>query len=126
MEDPAPEMLDWVRARAECSIDMVFARLQLGLTSDIATINELNKGRDCLFSLYKEKNGFLVTKAGNFPVRKVLFSLEAGAIKVETERGSFLALPGLNMPGRCLLVIDGKELELWQFRRKALEELFFS
>ena len=42
------------------------------------------------------------------------------------DKKSWSASVGLNREGRCILKLeDGTELEQWQFRKKALEGLFF-
>jgi hypothetical protein len=73
----------------------------------------------------------MVTRAGTGqPIPRIDFVLEADAIVVEEHLGEqcavkFRATPGLNNPGDCTLTVNGSELELWQVRRLALQDLFF-
>ena len=56
-------------------------------------------------------------------------ALDENKISVEEDWGSkkkWYATVGLNDEGRCVLRLeDGTELEPWQFRKRALEDLFF-
>jgi len=55
------------------------------------------------------------------------FGIVGPSIRVIDGRGHLFleATIGLNDSGRCLLRVGGTEIETWQFRKKALEELFF-
>ena len=62
------------------------------------------------------------------PRRRVLLTLDGNAIKVHLDgvEHDWQACVSLNDQWRCILRLDdGTELEQWQFRRKALEQLFF-
>jgi hypothetical protein len=56
----------------------------------------------------------------------VQFAIRDQTILVDPDNApAITATPRLNPEGNCLLVVDGRELELWQFRRLALETVFF-
>jgi hypothetical protein len=58
---------------------------------------------------------------------RVVFYYANERIEVKDEKRNlkFFASLALNSSGRCVLRVDGEELEQWQFRKKALECLFF-
>lgn len=117
---------DWVKARAACSLSRIFERLFAGVQSDVDSRNAMSQdARDeILFESSREGNRILVTRSGP-QVRLVKFHLTQNHVAVDGDNGTFHAMPGLNNPGDCTLMVDGVELELWQVRRKALESLFF-
>lgn len=61
------------------------------------------------------------------PPQFLEFILGDGEIRVES--GGIIELratPGLTDAGECLHQVDGQNLDLWQVRRKALENVFFA
>ena len=62
------------------------------------------------------------------PNRRVIITVSEDSIDIDDEinRVEWSVTVGLNDEGRCILKLkDGTELEQWQFRKKALESLFF-
>jgi hypothetical protein len=121
---------DWVRARSECSLPKAFERIFAGVKSDVDARNAVSKEdpEGLVFESSREGNRILVIRGGNQQaVRTVTFALTPADITVERDGGENLirATPGLSNPGDCTLTVESQELELWQFRRMALENLFF-
>lgn len=131
-----PESFDWVAARFECSLPNLFKRLELMIKSDVDTVNAL-EGNAARMTGGLRTRGFSVINNGNrFSVNRidrdaptlhsVDFELTPLAISVTGEtKAPFVATMRLNLQGRCVLVVDDTELELWQVRQMALENLFF-
>jgi hypothetical protein len=119
---------NWVKARAECSAAQVFKELELGAKEDVEKRNLLRSP--------EEQFRFLVAQAGpdRFAVireaargsRSVDFMLAHSIISVDAGLSKFSGVITLNNFGECRLRVGNDELEQWQFRRKALEQLFFS
>jgi hypothetical protein len=71
---------------------------------------------------------FSVTMSGNeSKMRVVRFHLTDSVLNVRSEGGNrqFAGIPTLNAEGCCKLRVESELLELWQFSRMALENLFF-
>jgi hypothetical protein len=129
---------DWVTERFNCSLDGVFKELELAVKTDVDTVNRLEAERageaggalmrniGCVsagrrFSVSRSERGGNVLRSVNFAVEPASIS-----IKSDYDGGpAFVATIRLNSDGRCLLVVGDVEMELWQVRRKALEDLFF-
>ena len=120
---------DWVTARAKCSVANLFEALKLEVKQDVEIREALcAKGSHYGFDFVAEGKMFSAIVQGNKIHHAVTFSLEDQLISVRNENDAvmFRAVPTLNDDGRCLLKVGDKEYELWQFRKKALESLFFS
>ena len=119
--------VDWVKARAECSLPKVFLRLTTGAKSDVTVRGEIAKanGEKVTFEASCEGKSLLVTRTESALVVKVEFALKQDAIVVQGNKVDFKAVAGLNTIGDCTLEVEGVELALWQVRRKALEKLLF-
>jgi hypothetical protein len=119
---------NWIKARADCSLAQIFKQLELGATNDVDAANEQRKPEDHhTFSISTDYGRFSVTRKSRsvLPV-SVDFSLEGEEIVVSTGNEIILtATIMLNNEGRCVLKVDGEELEQWQVRRMAFEDLFF-
>ena len=121
------ENFDWVTARAKCSLVEVFEKLRLQVGVDVQTRNKLlSDPRDAFSVIESEaKPSFSVIVPSN-PLPSITFSLSDERIGVSHKgRLIFEATLTLGDDGECRLKINGKERELWQMRRMALEELFF-
>jgi hypothetical protein len=70
---------------------------------------------------------FAVLVEGNKIHDTVTFELTDSAIQVldNERRVKMQATPTICDDGQCRLKVNGQERELWQFRKIALEELFF-
>lgn len=119
---------DWVQARTECSPSAIFERLKISLKTDakIRTQALIQKGSDYGFSVISEGRSVSVFVQGNNLSRSVVFDLTEDGVSVHTgDKHIAEATLTLNDEGECRLKVGDKELELWQFRKFALEEFFF-
>jgi hypothetical protein len=122
--------IDWVSKRAECCLTSVFLTLKAGAERDVKTRNNTicreDRGERRGFGFKDNGESFSIfTEAA--PVTKILdFKLLDHHITVNSE-GSVILKAGitLNNQCECKLVADGEELYDWQFRKMALEKLFF-
>jgi hypothetical protein len=123
-----PLELNWVKARAECSLVRVFKALELAVKEDVDAINSLLKpGSGMSFAVANYGKRFsAVCEVNHYPSNSVDFILEEDGIQIgESGNIKFRATLTLTNSGRCKLKVNGEELEQWQVRRKALEDLFF-
>jgi len=121
-----PHELDWVERRAACSAVEVFRQLQTGIENDIAFINKRPGGDAFRATLTSDGRTFVIASMSNLGPRVVLFyAHEKIEIRDELTKRNTVARLTLNDAGRCVLKVDGRELEQWQFRKLALENLFF-
>ncbi len=121
---------DWVNARANCSIGLLFEQLKTQVEKDMDTRQALCKGPPYYYAFrFKvENNTIIALIEGHRLHESVTFRLSGNAIEVMGRDGklSFNGIATLNNDGNCRLRVNGDELELWQFRKKALEDLFFT
>jgi hypothetical protein len=129
-----PVDFNWVTSRAECSLLAVFKALELGAREDVETVTSLVMPHErvsfsvvashCRFSVIREDGA---TPASPIPrSRDVNFTVEGQ--EIVASKGNKILLRAaitLNNEGQCKLKIGDEELEQWQVRRMALEELFF-
>ena len=129
---------NWVKARADCNIDLTFEAL-FGLVQRDAKqangIDTLTEGR-FKYSVQKEYGGavpmFSVARQMNgSPVATVRFEMLPLELRVSRTRGrnrddGFSVTPRWNESEcKCDLFIGDEPHELWQVSQKALEPLFF-
>lgn len=130
-----PQELNWVQKRAECSAEKVFRELQIGVENDVAAANEAKRLAGNFFpdtrlatKLTADGRVFVVAQI-NIAGPRVVFFLHDKKIQArdEVRSATWTATLALNDEGRCKLKIeeDDRLLEQWQFRRLALEGLFF-
>jgi hypothetical protein len=123
---------DWVNALSLCSLTSIFEKLKVGVSKDVKTRNDLRKAEDrdrYEFEFHPDDTQFTVSLDGPGIARSsVVFILESGCVRVQDGKGTPTiksAVLTLGDDRRCRLRIEGMEKELWQFRRMALENLFF-
>lgn len=120
----------WVRARAECSVVEAFNRLRLQAQEDVNQRKDLRSSveREWLnFNIVGNGKAFTVGRIVHKTPRSLTFAMTDKGIKVVDENDK-LVLEGtltLGDDGQCRLKVSSRELEFWQFRRLALEDLFF-
>ncbi len=119
---------DWVTKRSQCSFPNVFKELRLQVEDDVKTRNALRPNNSPYeFSVAEHGDDFTVLlEAGDFH-KSVIFSLAEHAIVVRDDAGNttFEVTLTFNDEGQCRLHVNEKELDSWQVRRMALEELLF-
>jgi hypothetical protein len=129
--EQATQELDWVTVRAECTIRSVFKRLCDETKIDVSTRNkylsESQKNNGMSFSVEeKDEESFVVYRNGSGITSSVSFAIFGTCIKaIGGGTVTIEATMGMNDSGRCMLRMKGAEIENWQFRRKAMESLFF-
>jgi hypothetical protein len=126
-----PKEIDWVSARCECSLQKVFERIKTEVEADVQTRRNI-QGKFSGVSFRTDDRGevFIVRRvAVGEPALPlwVAFERREQAIAVtHPQKGVVVtAFPVLNDKGLCCLMIDAVEYEFWQFRKLALESLFF-
>jgi len=120
---------DWVAARAACSLPKVFQQLKLEIEADVKARNE-KRGENPYyeFSLIAKNGNLVILVSGNnLPQKTVTIKLTTKGISVHDTDDDFMfeATLTLNNEGECRLKIDNQERDFWQFRRMALEDIFF-
>ena|SRR5258706_6397519 len=134
--NPIPASLDWVRTRAECSIQHVFKELELGVREDCEKAQSLVPSQaQTKFSVTKVMGSRFAVVRVDDPItsisQSVYFTCKRNEIQVHKEGsvGNELQMSAtltLTNSGECKLKVGSEELYQWQFRRMALEDLFFS
>lgn len=124
-----PQELNWVEKRAACTAERIFPQLVAGITEDVKVRNAAGTDTQFAAQLTSTQRVLVIGEIGTWARReKVRIFPNDGKIGVQDEitNMKFSAEVFLNDEGRCKLKMeDGTELEQWQFRRKALEPLFF-
>ena len=126
-----PKELNWVEKRAACNIAQAFHQLCLEIGSDIIAINT-TKHKDDLFLHFQQDSlqdgSVVIGQPKRTPRVTVMIGIVDQKIMVRNQatQEQWSATVGLNNEGRCVLKLeDSSELETWQFRKKALDALFF-
>lgn len=131
-DDKLPEQFDWVHARSACRAINVFKELEQGVREDVDVAQSLVPERyETKFSVVKAvANRFSVVRVED-PMtsnsRSVDFAFGKDRINVYDDKDQLMysASLTLNNQGACRLLVNEGELTQWQFRRMALEKLFF-
>jgi hypothetical protein len=134
--DKAPEVFDWVTARAECSAPQMFLLLIERVESDVKAMQaRLDSGYQITVNKVADDK-FIVSKRHNeggfaFGGHAVVVERTTSGIVAQltnsqgTKQPFFSAKVLLGPDGRCRYEVSGEALELWQVSRMALEDLFF-
>jgi 16S rRNA U1498 N3-methylase RsmE len=89
----------------------------------------LGRNDNLRFALVPSANSFVVVREDQTGhTVSVKFARSGNEISVLNDDGSirFKATVTINNDRECRLLVNGQELEEWQFRKMALEPLFFS
>jgi hypothetical protein len=129
----APQNFNWVIVRAACTVEKIFNELRLGIDEDIAAINSIRKlpENGCFQANLSPTTKVLTIAQLGAVSQRIRIRIEGKKITVEEEcatssRSTWSVEIGLNDEGRCILRLgEENELEQWQFRKRALENLFF-
>jgi hypothetical protein len=124
--------LNWVDARAECSLGPMFAKLYLGCEEDVQARNKLlfsgetpARRRHFSVKLNDAKTKFVVCEDSD-QRSVVTFSLRDSQIEIEAPNEVLSLTVSLDVHGKCKLSVNGQVvLDHWQVRKTVLEELFF-
>jgi len=132
-DQTTPTNLDWVTERSKCSLFAVFKQLQAEVQEDIQKMQAILGANSNRLSFVRASDrNFSVNRTDKdvFPTpieRSVDFALEQSEIivvNIDNEIAARATIT-LNDEGRCMLKVNDRELEHWQFRRMALERIFF-
>ena len=124
-----PDDFDWVNARANCSPAFVFEKLRLLIENDVELRNRLRAKDTPFFKVVSGANRsrFSVVSESISVHQTVVFSLTNSEISATGINGPiFNATVTLSNDGTCRAKISQKEYDLWQLRKMALEDLFFT
>ncbi|MGA2882898.1 MAG: hypothetical protein ABSG13_28445 [Bryobacteraceae bacterium] len=130
MDETIDPSSSWVRARAECSVVAVFNRLRLQAQEDVHQRKALRTTAECErfnFNLVSNGNAFTVGRIEQNSHKSITFTTTDRGVRVidENDKSVLEGILTLGDDGQCRLKTSGRDLEFWQFRRAALEELFF-
>lgn len=129
---------DWVTERAKCSASEVYRCLALQIECDVKARSGILSGKEREHEVTFVFDGgsrstslFVAAQTGGHILGEkrlahVIFTKIPEGIGVEYSDGKKLA--GLLTPsqdGECRLKVDGVEYNFWQFRKLALEPIFF-
>lgn len=128
-------MENWVQARGGCSLSASFQVLREMIDNDVKAANAL-KRHSLVFELNVQAAGKLIVIrhhdiGGIDDSATVVFEMLADKITVSARTAAasavlFSMAPFLNEDGECRFGVNGQDLEFWQVRRMALEDLFFA
>ncbi len=119
---------DWVTDRSACSLPNVFKKLRLQVEEDVKTRNAVRPNNSPYkFSVADTGGDFTVLLEAKDVRKSVIFSLAEHAILVRDDKSNpmFDVTLTFNDEGDCKLNVNERELDFWQVRRMALEELLF-
>ena len=126
-----PQELNWVEKRAACTVANMFNQLCDGIRGDLEAVNlalRLTEETHFQVDLHSDGTTAIVGQPNMTPRKRVYVGIRGEQIYVlqEWDKRQWAASIGLNNEGRCILRLDSAdELEQWQFRKRALGELFF-
>lgn len=126
-----PQELNWVEKRAACSTAQAFNQLRSSIKNDVALLNSINKlPSDQQFVVETGSNGYALCVAHLGPTVGRTVDIDLVENRIVVRHGGkppdWWVEAKLNSEGRCILRLENEtELEQWQFRKKALEGLFF-
>lgn len=125
-----PQSLDWVSVRAACTIVRVFNEICNEIDADILEINSARKLTDHNQFRADSLGGstIVVGQPSRFPRVVVKIGVVGNEIEVQDDatKSRWRVNISLNNEGRCVLKNNEEgEMEHWQFRKRALENLFF-
>ena len=126
MTPTSRQEFDWVKARAECSVDWLFEQLCAEAAKNVATANNITKGPASghkAFSITANSHRLTVTR--NKDADEVAFEKRGSGILIAHAKEGFSVGVDLDDSGECVAVVDGAVLKRWQVLRRALGRLFF-
>jgi hypothetical protein len=132
MNNTVPQELNWVEKRLACNIAAVFNQVCDGILADVEAFNlaphltEFDKFQAVMHSTGRT---IIIGQPLKVPRDRVHVGIVNEGLEVvqEWDRMTWRATIGLNDEGRCMLRLEnGQEIEQWQFRKRALENLFWS
>jgi hypothetical protein len=134
MTEPLSNDFDWVSARAECSASKVFRQLELQVKTDVEKRNLLrtdNEKSKYFFECASDGfrfSVFLTSHSVETEEIGATFSRTPQGIDVHSLKGELLfsGTVTLSNDRECRVKVGGNEYNCWQFRKLALEDVFFT
>jgi hypothetical protein len=120
---------DWVIERSSCSYPKIFKDLMLQVAEDVKSRNSLRpQNSPYEFSTVENGNEFTVIVQARDVRKSVTFGLGEHSISVRGDQDNQMFEVTLTFAkdGKCRLNVRNEECDLWQVRRLALEDLFFT
>ena len=136
-QGPETGPFNWVKARADCNLDLSFEALRSVVDRDVQVANATPSltRQTITFFFQNEEQGvypmFVVRRTkGGQTMGQVRFTQEPQQITVDFGSGSEgegFAVTALwdSEKYACHLMVDGQSCEIWEVSRRALEWLFF-
>lgn len=123
--------MNWVKKRSECSSFEAFKRLQSEVEEDAEQRDAIEMsapgGPKARFKVNPRQRSFRVLRSGTQISASVSFELSGELISASDDDGTVIIEGSITLSddGECILRVGKEELLFWQFRRRALESLFF-
>jgi hypothetical protein len=125
-----PDDFDWVSVRKQCSIAEIFQKLRMLVEQDVNKRNSfLAENSAIQFKLViASEYHFSVFASGRRGHKSASFRVNGELISISTDKGFIFegGVVTLSNDGECRLKDKGVEYDLWQVRKMALEDIFFS
>jgi hypothetical protein len=127
MSEPIEVTPNWVERRALCTTRLMLERVKAGVEVDTSARDKMAAGKEAVrFRTFTEAGVFGVVVEGINIFHTVKFTATTYEITVlQDDEPKFSGTVALGKDGQCRIKVDNEELELWQFRYRALETLFF-
>ena len=126
--DSVPYDFDWVTARSRCNPKDLFDKLRKAIQDNVYIASSVSKCQSTLNELGDDVFT-VVTKGSDGSLKGfIAFELDGSNIIAKNQMSHEIILTAqvhLQSNGDCMFEVDGKPLQLWQFSRKVLEDLFF-
>jgi hypothetical protein len=125
--ESVPESLNWVEVRIGCLIKNAFESLRAKVEEDVNSYNEKLNGQisQQVSYVFGMSSMFAVISRGREFIR-VDFQLQGKTVEIRRdEKLTLQVTPVFSDLGRCRWKLNDEELEQWQIRKLALEELLF-
>lgn len=122
---------EWVKVRSKCTVEAIFERLRNEVENDVAARQALNDEMEethrFAFDFDSKGDIFSACLKRVQVKRSVRFKIVEGVIQVR-DQDNVVIIEGratVSDDGVCRIKVGDMELDSWQFRRRALERLFF-
>lgn len=136
--NPGDPDFEWVVARAKCSASEVYSDFALQIKHDVEIRNKLLSGKERKHEInfsfgggYEQTSLIVAVQTGGHlleekRITQAIFTKIPEGIAVEYPNGKKLTgILTLSQDGECRLKVDEIEYNFWQFRKLALEPIFF-
>lgn len=120
---------DWVSEREKCTPFKIFELLRAQVQSDMQKRNSSTAGTGIKkFNFESDGAWFAVVYKVDEMSKGVMFSITGNGVNVQDVESRALLHEGIltiSNDGHCRLRVEQTEYSLWQFRKLALQDLFF-